>query len=266
MVKKEDKINSWIEINKVKIENSILVEGLPGIGNVGKIATDFIIEQMKAKKIAEFYSYDLPHSVFIRENNLVELPKLELYLLKKGKDVKDNLLFLTGDVQPNDERSCYEFCDELLDFVEKYGCTEVITTGGIGLPRVPKNPQVYCTANEKDIVKKYKKLAKINDKTHGIVGPVVGVTGLLLGLAGKRNIPAISLLTETFAHPMYLGMASARNLLEVMNKIFNLKLNLDNLDQEIANIESEVMLKTQQIKQLKDLKSKEKEEELKYIG
>ena len=35
---------------KVKIKNPVLLEGLPGIGNVGKIAADFIIEEIKAKK------------------------------------------------------------------------------------------------------------------------------------------------------------------------------------------------------------------------
>ena len=37
--------------HKIEIKNPILIAGLPGIGNVGKIAVDFLIEEMKAKKI-----------------------------------------------------------------------------------------------------------------------------------------------------------------------------------------------------------------------
>ena len=51
-------------LGKVKIKNPILIEGLPGIGNVGKIAVDFIIENLNAKKIFEIYSYSFP-SVFV---------------------------------------------------------------------------------------------------------------------------------------------------------------------------------------------------------
>ncbi len=34
---------------KPKLNNPILIEGLPGIGNVGKVAVDFLIEELKAK-------------------------------------------------------------------------------------------------------------------------------------------------------------------------------------------------------------------------
>ena len=44
-------MSNWI-INKkftgdMKLKNPILVEGLPGIGNVGKLAVDFMIDDLK---------------------------------------------------------------------------------------------------------------------------------------------------------------------------------------------------------------------------
>ena len=36
---------------KPKLNNPILIEGLPGIGNVGKLAVEHLIEMTKAKKI-----------------------------------------------------------------------------------------------------------------------------------------------------------------------------------------------------------------------
>jgi len=273
MANKEDKKNSnssWRIKNLAKsstlnLKDSVLIEGLPGIANVGKIAIDFIIAQKKAKKIAEFLSYDLPHSVFIKENNLVELPKIELYLLNKTKKMKDNLLLLSGDVQPSNERPCYEFCEMLIDYTKKLGCKEIVTTGGIGLPKIPKSPKIYCTANNKQIIKKYKEIVKINDKTYGVVGPIVGVTGLLVGIASEHKIPAIALLTETFAHPMYLGMSSARNLLNVLNQMFCLEIDMNNLDKEIEDLENEIMSRVEQLKQIKDNQGK-KDHKLNYIG
>ena len=62
-----------IEFNgkKPQLKNPILVEGLPGIGNVGKVAVDFMVDELKAKKIAEFSSYTFPHSVFIIDSSFL---------------------------------------------------------------------------------------------------------------------------------------------------------------------------------------------------
>ena len=56
---------------KVKITNPILIEGLPGMGNVGKIAVDFLIDALAAKKVYEISSNTLPHCVFVNEENMV---------------------------------------------------------------------------------------------------------------------------------------------------------------------------------------------------
>jgi len=39
-----------------ELENPILVSGLPGIGNVGKITADYFIEKLKMKKMADIFS------------------------------------------------------------------------------------------------------------------------------------------------------------------------------------------------------------------
>ena len=198
-----------------KLKRPILVEGLPGIGNVGKVAVDFIIEELRAKKIYEINSYTFPHSVFINEKNLVELPKIELFY-KKFSNGRNDLLLLAGDVQPIDEVSSYEFSEKMLDVLKKFNGKELITLGGIGLGEIPKKPKVYCTGNSKDTIKKYKDDA--NEKLYGVVGPIVGVSGLLLGLATDKNIRAVSFLAETYGHPMYLGIKGAREVLRILKK------------------------------------------------
>ncbi len=232
---------------KPKLSNVVFVEGLPGIGNVGKVAVYFVIDTLKAKKLYELFSYTFPHTVFVNEKNLVELPSIEIYYKKiKGND----LLLLAGDVQPIDEVSCYEFCEKILDIVESFKGKEVITLGGVGLQNVPKKPKVYCTGNSKKIIDKYKKGTSVNEKLHGIVGPIVGVSGILLGLAEKRSIPAIAFLAETFGHPMYLGVKGAREILKILNKKLNLKINLKDMDKEIREIEDEMIKRTKELSEV----------------
>jgi len=247
---------------KLNIKNPILIEGLPGIGNVGKITIDFMIEILKADKILEIHSNSFPNSVFVNEENLVDLPTIEIFHKRlKGKD----FLFLAGDVQPFDETSCYEFCEEVLNVFEKYNGSEIITTGGIGLPNIPKNPEVFCTGNSKSIIKQYKDL-NVNNNIFGVVGPIIGVSGLLIGLAKNRNIPAISLLAQTYGHPSYLGIKGAKEILKIINKKFGLGMDLKYLDKEIKELDKDNVSKQRLIGSLKKQKQKNLFSDTNYIG
>jgi uncharacterized protein len=236
---------------------SILLAGLPGIGNVGKIVVDFIIEELDAKKAGEFFSYHMPNSVFVGEDNLVEMAKIEIYF-KQVNGTK--LLIITGDSQPIDEVGTYGFCDAVLDFFQASEGQEIITFGGIGLQSVPKTPKVYCTGNNKEIVERYIKDTTMKAKVHGVVGPIIGVSGLLLGLAKRRNINAVCLLSETLGHPMYWGLTSSREILKVLNQKLPLDIKLKNLEKEIKEIESKA-------KVVDELKAKKKVDgDVNYIG
>ena len=263
------------QVSKVKLKDPILIEGLPGMGNVGKIAVDFLIDVLDAKKLFELSSYDLPHCVFVNEDNMVELPSINIYY----KNTKNKtLLFLAGDIQPINERSCYEFCNVILDTFQKDSLKEIVTLGGIALPKVPEEPKVYCTGNDKKIISRYKSKL-VNTQIHGVVGPIVGVSGLLPGLAAKKDIPAIALLAETFGHPNYLGIKGARNILKILSDKLSLDIDLSELDSEINEIEKEFASKSKNINRItKMLKRKitslpsqpkpesDAEEGLSYIG
>jgi proteasome assembly chaperone (PAC2) family protein len=181
----------------------------------------------------------------VNEQDLVELPSIELYFKKRQKG--NDILILTGDVQPADERSSYEFCEQLLDEAQRLGVQLVITLGGIGLADVPKKPEVFCTGNSRELIRKFGKSIKLKEKLYGIVGPIIGVSGLLVGLAGKRKMPAVCLLSETLGHPAYLGIKGAREVVRVLNKKFSLGINLEDLDKEIKDIEAEILNKTQEL-------------------
>ena len=252
-----------------KLNKPIMVEGLPGIGNVGKVSVDFLIDELNAVKLYEINSYHFPHSVFVNEDNLVELPIIDVFY-KKFNDKRNDLLLVGGDVQPVDEASSYEFSDKMLELLRKFSGTEAITLGGIGLAEIPKKPRVFCTGNSKEIIKKYS-AEDVNQKLYGIVGPIIGVSGLLVGMAGKHDIKAVSLLAETYGHPLYLGIKGAKEILKVLNSRLRLNINLNKLDQEIKNVEAEIIKKTEQLSEvskaiaIKKL-GKKLESETDYIG
>lgn len=253
----------WIinRLKNVKFKEPVMIEGLPGMGNVAKITIDFIIESLKADKVYEISSYGFPNFVFVNEKGLTELPKVEIYHKKiKGKD----FFLVSGDTQPIDEESSYEFCDKLLDLFQEFNGKEVITLGGIGLEEPPKHPKVYCSGTDKTVVDKF----KINGikSAEGVVGPIIGVSGLLLGLAKIRGMKGAVLLVETFGVPTYLGIKESRELLKILNKQFKLGLNMGDLDREVGLVEKEIKNKLDKFMLREEKKLKSKKDVTNYIG
>lgn len=252
-----------------KFNNPVFIEGLPGIGNVGKIVADILIDELKAKELYGIYSHSFPHSVFVNEDNLVDLPKVEIFYKKFNNSKKRDLIIITGDVQPLEEDASYEFAELLLDMIVRdLGAKEIITLGGIGLQEIDLEPNVFVTGNDKKTVDFYTKGTKATNDIYGVVGPIIGVTGLLVGLAKLRDVPAVAILSETLATPQHLGINSASAILEIVNKKLKLKININKLNKEIEEVEAEFMKKAMELEHLQQGKGNgdKKPETTTYIG
>ena len=140
---------SWTIEQKKKaptLKDPILLVGLPGIANVGKIVVDFIIDSKKAECIAELHSHALPHTVFVNESSLIQMPKIELFHLKTEHQ---DILLLSGDAQPVDERAAHEFCETLIQHCRGLGCTSIVSIGGIALKKIPQKTKLLQTLSDR---------------------------------------------------------------------------------------------------------------------
>ena len=127
----------------------------------------------------------------------------------------------------------------MLELLKTFKGNEIITLGGIGLPIIPKKPKVYCTGTSKEFVSKCIENTSAEPRLYGIVGPIIGVSGLLLGLAKRQKMNAVSFLAETYGHPMYLGIRGAREIVKLLNSKFSMGINIKELDYEIRELEEE---------------------------
>ena len=243
---------------KGKARKAVLVEGMPGIGNVGKITADLLVEQLKAVKAASFHSHCLPNSVFVKEDNTVEMPKIEMHYAKKNGQ---EFYFLVGDVQPMKEEDSHRFAEAVLGTAKKLGCTEVIALGGIGLSEMPEDSKVYCTGNDKAQIMSFVKLGA-NNKLYGVVGPIMGITGLTLGLGKDYGLKCIALLAETYAAPMHVGLREAKGIIRIIGKKYKLGINLGDVEKDIKKFENE--LKT--VSKQQELQVSEHPQDTSYIG
>jgi proteasome assembly chaperone (PAC2) family protein len=178
------------EIFNPALENPIFVQGLPGFGNVGRIAAHLLIKFCSAKPFAELYSPSFPDYVSISSKGIAHLPRYEFY---SAPLEKNNLVIMTGETQPSfdDVVAHYHVCAEIVDFVERLGCHFIVTIGGV--PITEDKAQVYVAATSPRLATEFmEKGAVIYSK-----GRIVGGTGLTLALAKERDLEGVCLLGTT---------------------------------------------------------------------
>ena len=250
------------EFAKVEPKNPILIEGLPGLGLVGKIAIRYLVKQLKAQKFAYLYSPHFPYFVLVSKKGNVRLLRGSFYYWK-NKDGKNDLLLFTGDSQSQTIEGQYEIADRMLDFSKKHNVHTIVTIGGYRVETNDK-PKVFVAATSPEILcQATKGGAVVSDSG----SPIVGTAGLILGLARFKKIEALCLLGETRGYlpdPM-----AARSVLEVLKAMFNFDLDLAGLDEDIAKAEKMVS-RLQKIEEKRALQAEEtrKEEDRKttYIS
>jgi len=180
----------FLQIFNPVLEKPIFVQGLPGFGNIGKIAAHLLIKFCGAKPFAELYSPSFPDYVSVNSKGICRLPRYEFYAAPMEKN---DFIIMTGDTQPSfeDVVAHYMLCGEILDFVKKQGCSFIVTIGGV--PITEEKAQVYVAATSPRLALEFmEKGAVIYSK-----GRVVGATGLMLGLAKERNLEGVCLLGAT---------------------------------------------------------------------
>jgi uncharacterized protein (TIGR00162 family) len=242
---KETYIKEFAEITP---NNPVLIEGLPGLGLVGKIALRYLIKQLKPKKFAYLYSPHFPYFVLVNKKGNVRLLRGAFYYYQnpKGSDI----ILFTGDSQSQTIEGQYEIADRMLDFSEKHGVKTIATIGGYRMEPKEK-PKVFIAATDQTILHKALD-AGATLSTSG--SPIVGTAGLILGLSKFKNIEALCLLGETRG---YLpDPQAAKSVLEVLIGTFNFDLDLKGLDDEIAKAEG-MVTKLQAIEQKRALQAEE---------
>jgi uncharacterized protein (TIGR00162 family) len=264
-----------IEYEKPKLNNPIFVEGLPGVGTVGRIAAGYLVEELGAKKFAELISSHFMPFVLLHQSSAVHVLKNEFFYWKAKKSGQRDLIILVGDSQSIDPEGHYEIVNEILSYVSKFGCKEMFTLAGLALGQpITKTPRVIGAVSDPEIVKKYKGFG-IDFDAGSKVGTIVGASGLLLGIGKYFGIKGVCLLGETTGFPILPDPKAAEAVLKVLIKILNLQIDLSRLDKKVKEME-ELFKKIQHVERqtLQQLtkgiaapeEHEEEKERLTYIG
>jgi uncharacterized protein (TIGR00162 family) len=214
----------------LKLSKPILVVGLPGIGNVGKLVAEHLKREFKAEKIGTVYSPHFPHQVVMLKNGGVRIVNNRFYLIKAKKQGASDIVILTGDAQAVSPEGQYEVNAKIVDFFKNgLGGKFIYTIGGYSLGEaIPAKPRVFGNVSSKDVIATFKGTDVIFSKSKGIIW---GSAGLIVAFAKMQKIDAVCLMGETSF--LDVDASAAKAVIIQLAKCLNLNVDTANLDRII---------------------------------
>jgi uncharacterized protein (TIGR00162 family) len=217
------------------LERPVFIEGLPGIGNIGRLVATHMVNVFDGRKFGEMLSTSFPHQVKNLPDGTLRLMKNELYYVTSPLDI----ILLTGDMQPmpTDFKSHYMMTSEIIDLCRKFGVGLMISVGGYALGEdIKGDRKVFAGASNSDVAKRYQS-SGLQLLTEDPGTPIVGVSGLLPAMSS--DIDSICLLGQT-AGEMKPDLEAASAVLKVISSILGVEIDLAHISNAAESIEREM--------------------------
>jgi hypothetical protein len=221
-------------LEKVSLHDPILVEGLPGVGNVGKLAADYLRDQLGAKPLATIYSKFFPPQVYVSETGIIRLVSNDLAYWRSPHPNGHDLLVLGGDYQGISPEGQYEITERVLDYCAGLGVREVFTLAGFAQGRVVETPRVLGAATVAARVEAMKKFGVIFSRDDP-GGGLIGASGLFLGLGRMFGMEGVCLMGETSGY--FVDPRSAEAVLKVLGRVLDVPIDFTALEAKAHEID-----------------------------
>ncbi|NYT05187.1 MAG: proteasome assembly chaperone family protein [Methanomicrobiales archaeon] len=237
---------------EIEPQECILIEGLPGVGQVGKLVAEHLIHELGAEKIAEIHSIYFPPQVLLDGDGTTRLVCNEIFRYAGDRPI----LFLVGDYQSASGEGHYLLASAYLDIAEELGVRRIYTLGGYGVGHLIDEPRVLGAVNRPHLREEVEAAGAVFTRDEP-GGGIVGASGLLLGLGGFRDIEGICLMGETSGY--LVDPISAHSLMTVLCKLTGITVDTTTLQERAGEMEHLV----EKLRQMEEAKN---DEELNYIG
>ncbi|WP_423745477.1 proteasome assembly chaperone family protein (plasmid) [Haladaptatus sp. SPP-AMP-3] len=239
------------------LEAPVLIEGLPGVGHVGKLVVEHLLEEKESELVRRVYSEHLPPQVGVGDDGTASLVCIELYALTLDEQ---DVLVLTGDYQAQDSVGHYRLTNAFLDIADEFGVERVFALGGVPTGELIEEYAVLGAAATTDFVDELVD-AGVEFREDEPAGGIVGTSGLLLGLGGRRGLEATCLMGETSGY--LVDPKSAQAVLEVLQTMLDFEVDFSSLEDRAEEME-EVVNKIEEMEsQQAPIAS---DDDLRYIG
>ena len=229
-----------------KPKNCTIVEGFPGFGLVGTIASEFLVEHLKTEQIGKILFNDMPAMVAIHENKVVE-PLGVFY------NQKYNIIILHAIIAASHYE--WDMAEAISKLASDLQAKEIISLEGVGSGEESEGSRVFYYSNNEKTAKSFEK-AGIDPLKEGII---IGVTGAVLLRVEKTPVSCI--FAET--HSNLPDSKAAAKVIEALDKYIGMELDYKPLLEQAEKFEEKlktIMQKSQEAQEISDKKK------LSYFG
>ncbi|WP_408958277.1 proteasome assembly chaperone family protein [Natrinema sp. 74] len=185
----------------VDLENPMLVEGFPGVGLVGKIATDHLVDELEMRYYASVHCEGLAKVGVYRGGDRTARPPVRLYVSEEH-----GLLALQSDV-PIASAAVERVADCLTGWIVSQGATPIYLSG-LPAERDDDRPTLYgvATGDGGDRLEAGEISIPPED------GIITGPTGALINAAAREDHDSLALVVQ--CDPQFPDPEAASVLLE----------------------------------------------------
>ncbi|MBN2067194.1 MAG: proteasome assembly chaperone family protein [Candidatus Diapherotrites archaeon] len=234
----QDSAIEFVEIRPMNLSGYTLIEGFPGMGLVGTIATKYLSEKLNLQEIG-YLDSDMFMPI-IRVHDGLPVHPTRIYV----DDKKRIVLLVSEQIVPQ------VFTDKLgkaiVDWIQKKKIKRVISLSGIrALPAREGKQRVYGIASDNGSKK------MLNDFNIEVIkeGITSGITALMMLEFKDRSIEAFSLLGNVQIAADYKAAAA---LIEKLNEMLGLSIDVAPLQKEAKETEKALLEHIKKLKQVTD--------------
>jgi len=223
-----------------------IIEGFPGFGLVGTIATEFLIDHLKTESIGKVRFDEMPPMLAIHDSKLVQ-PLGIFYNAEYNLIIFHAVTASSGFEWP--------LADVLIKLAKEVNAKEIISLEGVGSPSETEAPKSFFFTTDTSQEGKFKRMGMEPLKE----GIIMGVTGALLLRA--ENIPVSCFFSDT--HSNLPDSKAAAKVIEMVDKYLGLKVDPKPLLQQAAKFEEKLKSILQQGQKATELSEAKK---MSYVG
>ncbi len=218
-----EEFDTKIVVDKVDVENPILLTSFPGIGLVGTIASTHFIMELKLEQIGIIESKSLPPIATLMDG--VVLPPVRIY-----QSTELGFVLIHSDV-PIVPYATHEMSRRIVEWAMEIKARRIFSLAGVATFEDKK--RVFGAATSKDLLEEIKDYVEIFKS-----GTISGIAGSILTECVAKKFPGLALLGETLGFNP--DPRAAAEVINVLNRMFDWNVSVEKLIKEAEMIEAQM--------------------------
>jgi uncharacterized protein len=231
---------------KKKPKNVTILEGFPGFGLVGTVASEFIMEHLKCEMIGKIVFNDMPAMVAIHDGKVVE--PLGIFYSQKYNLVIMHAITAAVHYE-------WQMADMIGKLAQQLSAKEVISLEGVGAAQDSEGNKIFYYATNPKNAALFEKIS-LKPLKEGIV---MGVTGAVLLRVEKT--PVSCLFAET--HSNLPDSKAAALIVAALGKYLGMEIDNTPLLEQAHKFEEKLKTILQKSQEAQEVSDKKK---LSYFG